>query len=85
MSKELPGLLHSQYATNVVDFIFAHPVFASALFVDHSGVPKPSALRFLGLLTDNGVLTAIRKRSGRRPAIYAFLELLNIAEGRTVI
>jgi hypothetical protein len=27
----------------------------------------------------------IEQRSGRRPAIYAFPELLNIAEGRTLI
>lgn len=84
VSKDVPGLLHSQFAGNAVDFIFAHPVFASALFTNRSGIPQPSALRFLPLLRDGGILTVVRERSGRRPAIYAFRELLNIAEGGTV-
>jgi hypothetical protein len=82
MSRQLPGLLRFQFAGNVVDFIFAYPMFASALFTGRSGVPQPSALRFVALLRDGGILTALRERSGRRPAIYAFSELLNIAEGR---
>ena len=85
LSKEVAGLLRSQFTGNVVDFIFAYPVFPSALFVNRSGVQQPSAPRFLALLKDGGILTAVRERSGRRPAIYAFLELLNIAEGRTLV
>jgi hypothetical protein len=38
--------------------------------------------RFLTVLRDAGVLTTVREGSGRRPAIYAFPTLLNIAEGR---
>jgi hypothetical protein len=30
----------------------------------------------------DGVLKSLRESSGRRPAVYAFRELLNIAEGR---
>lgn len=82
MSRELPGLLRSPFVGNVVDFIFAYPIFASALFTDRSGVPQPSALRFLALLREGGVLTVLRERSGRRPAIYGFMELVNIVEGR---
>lgn len=85
VSKQMPGLLHSQFAAKVVDFIFAYPVFASALFTARSQVPQPSVLRFLPLLRDGGILTIVRERSGRRPAIYAFSELLNIAEGRAVL
>jgi Fic family protein len=85
MMLEVPSLLHSQFASSVVDFIFANPVFASALFVDRTDIQQASALRFLALLRDGGVLRVIRQRSGRRPAIYAFPELLNIAEGRALI
>ena len=31
-----------------------------------------------------GLLKTLQKSSGRRPAVYAFKELLNIAEGREV-
>lgn len=85
LTLEVPLLLHSQFASSVVDFIFANPVFASALLAERSGIQPASVLRFLALLRDGGVLKVIRERSGRRPAIYAFPELLNIAEGRTLI
>jgi Fic family protein len=85
LTLEVPRLLHSKFASSVVDFIFATPVFASALLVERSGIPQASVLRFLALLRDAGTLRMMRERSGRRPAIYAFPELLNIAEGRTLI
>lgn len=45
-----------------------------------------SARRILTPLSDkDGLLTLIREGSGRRPAVYAFSELLNITEGRVVL
>ena len=85
LTLEVPQLLHSQFASSVVDFIFATPVFASGLLVERSGIQQASVLRFLAMLRDAGILRVVRERSGRRPAIYAFSELLNIAEGRALI
>ena len=48
-------------------------------------IPDPTAKRILALLRDNGILTQIRKPSGRRPGTYAFSELINTAEGKKVI
>lgn len=84
MLRDVAMLTHSQHAGLVVDFLFSRPVFSSSHFVEHSGVPRPSALRFLALLRENGILRTIREGAGRRAAIYAFPSLLNIAEGRPV-
>jgi len=65
-----------------VDFIFQTPIFAAPTFIHHSDIPKPSANRILTLLRDNHLLWTIREGKGRRSGIYAFLELLNMAEGR---
>jgi hypothetical protein len=85
MLKEVAGLTHSQYAGLAVDFLFSRPVFASTHFVDGSGIPRQTALRFLGVLRDAGLLRTVREGAGRRPGVFAFSTLLNIAEGRKVI
>jgi len=85
MLRKVAELTHSQYASNVVDFIFDRPIFATTHFVEHAGIPRPSAMRFLPLLRDGGVLQIIREGSGRRAAIWGFPELLNIAEGRNLL
>jgi Fic family protein len=85
MLKEVAGLTHSQYAGLAVDFLFSRPVFASTHFVDGSGIPRQTALRFLGVLRDAGLLRTVREGAGRRPGVFAFSTLLNIAEGREVI
>lgn len=85
MLREIAELTHSQHAGRAVEFLFSRPVFASPHFVEGSDIPRPTALRMLGLLRDAGVLQAIREGAGRRPTIYAFLMLLNIAEGRDVL
>jgi Fic family protein len=82
--RDVVEITHSHYAANVVDFIFDRPVFSTQHFVDHAGIPRPSAQRFLPLLRDKGVLRTVREGAGRRAAIFAFPELLNIAEGHPV-
>lgn len=85
MMRDVADITRSHYAANVVDFIFDRPIFSTVHFVDHAGIPRPSALRFLPLLRDKGVLRIVREGGGRRAAIFAFPELLNIAEGRPVL
>ncbi len=75
---------HSQYAIRVLDFIFDRPIFRSSDFVSRSRIPQGAAKRILRVLRDNGLLRVFREASGRRPAILAFPEILNIAEGEEV-
>ncbi len=78
---EFSKVIHSQYSINALDFIFQRPIFRSPDFIKDPGIPSPTARRILKLLRDIGTLTTIRPGSGRRAGIYAFSELLNIAEG----
>jgi Fic family protein len=84
MKQRIIDLTHSQYAIAVLDSLFDRPVFRSSDFVQRSGIPKQTALPFLRKLREAGVLRTVREQSGRRPAILAFVGLLNCAEGREV-
>jgi hypothetical protein len=85
MGRDIAELTHSQYAGLAVDFLFSRPIFSSSHFVEMAGIPRQTALRFLGALRDAQVLRTMRGGSGRRPAIFAFPALMNIAEGRVVL
>jgi len=67
-----------------VDFLFSQPIFSSAYFNKAAKIPKPSAQRFLTAFRDAGLIRVIRKAAGSRPAVFAFSELINIAEGKEV-
>ena len=83
--QQIVDLTHSQYAIHALDFIFSRPVFTSTDFLSVNEVPKPTAKRILALLRDSGIVTTVREPRGSRPAVYAFTELINIAEGRAVL
>lgn len=76
---------HSQHSIRAVDFLFQQPVFAAPVFTEHSEIPKPTAARILSALREAGLLHTIREGKGRRYGIYAFRDLLNIAEGRKIL
>ena len=84
VKKEVVDLTRSQHSLRAVDFIFQTPIFSAPMFTQQSDIPKPTAGRILTLLRNDGLLHAIREGRGRRPGIYAFRELLNIAEGTEV-
>ena len=84
MKHHVAELTHSQYAIAALDFIFELPVFRSTDFIAQEKVPAPAARRILNALRDDGVLRIVRPASGRRPAIFEFDELLDIAEGRAI-
>jgi len=77
-------LTRSQHAIKALDFIFQTPIFTAPTFTEYSGIPKPSASRILTILRDERFLLTLRKAKGRRPGVFAFRELLNIAEGTEV-
>jgi len=74
----------SQYSIRALDSLFSTPVFVASGFPLMAGIPEPTARRILRICRDDGMLREVRPASGRRPAIYAFTELLDIAEGRRV-
>lgn len=77
-------ITRSQYGVRALDWMFARPIFKTSDFVETADIPRPTANRILRLVRDEGLLTELQPASGRRAAILAFAELLNIAEGRSV-
>jgi len=62
--------------------MFARPIFRTSDFVATVDIPRPTANKILRVVRDGGLLQEMRPSSGRRAAVLAFGELLNIAEGR---
>lgn len=84
IKQQTVDLTHSQHAMRAVDFLFQSPIFSAPTFINHSIIPKPTASRILAVLRDAGILITLEEGRGRRAGIYAFKELLNVAEGREV-
>jgi len=72
---------HSRYAVPALDFFFRRPIFRSDQFWKSGEIPDQTARAILRTVRDE-LLVALRPASGRRAAVYAYSELLNIAEGR---
>ncbi|HYE02499.1 MAG TPA: Fic/DOC family N-terminal domain-containing protein [Phycisphaerales bacterium] len=75
----------SQHAIRALDWFFSRPVFRTTDFVEAAGIPRPTANRILVLVKERKLLRELRPGSGRRAAVLAFPELVNIAEGRSVL
>ncbi len=80
----LVELMHSQYGILALDWLFDRPIFKSSDFIEHAGIPAPSARRIIQKMRDSGILKVVEEASGRKAGVYAFAELLNIAEGKVV-
>lgn len=85
LKPQVIALTRSQYAVPAMDWIFGRPIFSSQDFVTDAMVPAPTARRLLGVLKREGILRELEPARGRRAAVLAFPELLNIAEGREVL
>ena len=85
MKTRVTEITHSQYSPAILDAIFDRPIFQAADFVERSQIPKATAATVLKKLKDAGILKAIREASGSRPAVLAFRELVNQAEGRKIL
>jgi hypothetical protein len=81
MKSKILGATRSQYTVSMLDWIFGQPIFKSSDFVAQSNIPVRSATRLLKILQKEGILKLLSKRKGSRASVYAFAELLNIAEG----
>jgi Fic family protein len=82
MRNKIADLTRSPYAAKAQDWIFSTPIFKSSDFTKASNIPFAVASRLLKQFRDNGMLTTLQEGAGTKPAVLAFAQLLNIAEGR---
>jgi Fic family protein len=78
MKARVPELTRSQFAIRALDVLFDHPIFSTSQFVARFGVPKGTAVRLLRTLANGGILRMLRPGQQRRPAIFAFPELIQM-------
>jgi Fic family protein len=81
----ITDLTHSQHAVRALDWFFSRPIFTTPDFTASSGIPRPTANRIVRIAREQGLLRVLRQGRGRRSTILAFPDLLNIAEGKTVL
>lgn len=84
MKGRVREITHSQYSIQILDAIFARPIFQTSDIVQRTGLNRQTVMPLLRQLKDAGVLTTVRPAKGRRPARLAFPALLNTAEDREV-
>ncbi|MCD6471714.1 Fic family protein [Candidatus Aerophobetes bacterium] len=78
--EHIQAITRSQYVIKILDTLFARPVFSTTDFIRESGISKPSVMRFMKLLEKEGIISVLRKGSGRKPCIYIFNKLLQIVK-----
>ncbi|MFP4357592.1 MAG: Fic family protein [Puniceicoccaceae bacterium] len=74
---------HSQYGVAILDFIFSQPIFRATDLGKPHGAPSATPKRILQQIRDE-LLFEMRPVSGRTPAIFAYQELINLAERREI-
>lgn len=80
-TNQLRDLLRSQWTQVVQDYIFTKGYFRNSSFTAQSGIPIQTAHRISRQLVEAGVLTIVEPASGRRPAMLAFMPLLDVVRG----
>jgi len=83
--KKIIDVTRSQYASQLIDAFYDRPIFKVNELAERLGIPKPTIVGLIGKLHEEKILTLLREGSGRRPALYAFYEIINIAEGTEVL
>ena len=84
MKISVQQITHSQFSAAMVDGLFSLPVFNTKSLAQTTGIPKQTLLLMVRQLRDANILLTLREGAGRRSAIHAFPELINITEGREV-
>jgi Fic family protein len=83
---KLIELTHSRYAVPLLDHLFDQPIFQSSQLTRHRQMPSlPTVMQMLRRLRKAHILKTVRKSSGRQAEIFAFVELLNLCEGKKVM
>ena len=85
MKERVQNITHSQYTIQLIDAIFDRPIFSTSDFIDRTGIHKPTALGLLRQLREHEILQVHQEGRGRRPTVYGFDVLLNIADRRDML
>lgn len=83
-TRRIAEITHSQYAIHAANFLFKNPIFKTSDFYNQPDVTPASGRRMLNLLQEKGFFREMRPASGSRPAMLAYRELLNTAEGQEI-
>ena len=68
----------SRHSVHALDAIFMKPIFRAADFAGVTGIPRPTAHRILQRMREHDILSEIEPAKGRRSAILAFWDLIEI-------
>jgi len=89
MKLAIQAATRSQYSVHLLDAIFSKPIFPSSALVKQlkgsHGIHEKTTPGLIRQLAKAGILQVMREGSGRRPTVYCFPRLLNLAEGRKII
>lgn len=75
---EIREITRSQYAVNILDFIFSYPFFTTPQLTTKTKINPKYSQDLVKKLENKKVIKLVRKSSGRSPAIYAFQDLIKI-------
>ena len=75
----ITDVTRSPYGVRALDRFFEQPVFTSSQLTKASDIPPRTAQRILNTVREQGLLFEVRPGRGNRPALYAYTELLDIA------
>lgn len=78
MKSAFAETLSSKWSLQILDFVFASPVFRTNKLIKSTGVPATSARRFLNMLVEARLMECLVAPAGPRPALYAFEPMLQI-------
>ena len=85
MKQHIVDITHSQHSIKILDALFTKPIFKTSDLVKHSGIPKQTLMPLIRQIRESGYLTIVKEARGNQAATLAFPELINIAEGKTVL
>lgn len=71
-------LLSSKWSLQVLDYIFANPMFRNNKFALKTGITPTTASRFSKILQENHILKIVEEGTGRKATLYSFEPLMQL-------
>lgn len=77
---DFSNLTGSSYAREIMDYMFKNPLFTAPDLMKNAGInlKKAAVTAALNRLQAGGIITKIDDKQGRRPAKWAFMELMDL-------
>lgn len=79
-----PSICCSQYSINILDYLFSKPICTISDMLMEKGytLNRQTAVTIFNKLEKAGIIQKIASGTGRRPAVWKFLELVEILENK---